>query len=563
MTTSHRVGYVGNFRKPWCSEVHWKASLESLGHSVVAYQEDVVDWTQLAAMAADDGVDFVMWTRTWHLPSKNGTSWETQLGALAELERRGIPTVGYHLDRWWGLDREHQVHDEPFFRQTLVCTADGGHDEQWAAAGVSHRWFTPGVWGAEARVPGRPRAEWARDVGFVGSWERYHHEWAYRMELVHWLHNQYQRHGQLIMLPQGGQPVRGFDLNDLYASVRVVVGDSCLAGQATRYWSDRIPETLGRGGFLIHPRVDGLEDHYTDGEHLVLYDLGDWTTLRQLIHVYAREHEERARIARAGQAHVLEHHTYEVRMAELIEMLHSEGIVGEPDTAAGRRRVYGAGGLSGLFDMRTDTSDALVVNEVWRLNTYELPPDVVAGRTVVDVGANVGAFTVWALVAGAASVMAYEPEPGNYQQLVTNVGLNGFEEQVVASPCAVLGFNTNVELYWGKDSASTEVRVARKRATSIRAIAISDVLKTARGLGRPIVVKLDCEGSEFSIFAGWSEADWEEVETLVMEFHPPIAALVPAGDSGFGSMVEQMAEHGRVRMVGRPSVGGLLWVTAY
>jgi hypothetical protein len=36
------------------------------------------------------------------------------------------------------------------------------------------------------------------------------------------------------------------------------VGDCIFAG-TPNYWSDRLPETCGRGGFLLHPKVEGLD----------------------------------------------------------------------------------------------------------------------------------------------------------------------------------------------------------------------------------------------------------------------------------------------------------------
>lgn len=563
MTALHRIGYIGNFRRPWCTEVHVKGALESLGHSVVPWQEDKVDWATLANVAVEQGVDFVLWTRTWHLPSTNGTTWEQQLRTLAELERAGIPTVGYHLDRWWGLDREHQVRDEPFFRCTVMCTADGGHDTEWAKAGVTHWWFPPGVYGAEAVLPGRPRPEWQRDVGFVGSWERYHAEWRYRMELVQWLRTQFDRHGKLLLLPQGGAPVRGQDLNDAYASVRVVVGDSCLAGGITRYWSDRVPETIGRGGFLIHPRVDGIEEHYTDGEHLALYDLGDWTTLRQLIHVYSTDHEERARVVAAGRAHVLEHHTYETRMAQLIERLH-DGWVSAPDTQAGRRRVFGRGGMNAVFDMREGTSDALVVNEVWRLDTYGLDPADVAGRVVLDLGANVGAFTVWACTAGALRVHAYEPEASNAAACWANVEANAYTDRVVLREAAVAGADGVVELvYDDKGLASTSTRPTRRKGGTgvVPAHGATQVLTDALLHGVPLVVKLDVEGAESDIVCTLADRlpeAFSAIERMVMEFHPPVSNDPRSRTETFGAMVTALAEHGHVTILGRPSVGGML-----
>src|SRR5215217_6924918 len=45
------------------------------------------------------------------------------------------------------------------------------------------------------------------------------------------------------------------------------------------------------------------------------------------------------------------------------------------------------------------------------------------GLTIVDVGANVGAFSVWAdLRWPRSTIHAYEPHPGTFEMLVRNVG---------------------------------------------------------------------------------------------------------------------------------------------
>lgn len=315
-----RLAYIGNFSPAHSTENHVARSFEADGHEVIRIQENEPGaFPCVAEEATRQGVDLVLWTRTgWDPRVPEGE----QLDALQALDQAGMPTVGFHLDRWWGLDREHQVLDEPFFRSSLVITADGGHDQQWVDAGVNHAWLPPGVFHEEAEQLGQRRARFLSDVAFVGSWRHYHPEWAYRLELVSWLRQTFRSRARF--WPHGAA-VRGADLADLYASVKVIVGDSCLAPAVdgtpiTRYWSDRIPESLGRGGFLIHPWVEGIDDHYVDGEHLRLYPLGDWAELRRLIVHYLRHDDERQRIATAGRAHVLEHHTYRTRARQILEL---------------------------------------------------------------------------------------------------------------------------------------------------------------------------------------------------------------------------------------------------
>jgi hypothetical protein len=332
-----RLAYIGNFEPRHSTENEvFKGALDA-GHEITAWQENTRDtWERLPDEAYMH--DLVLWTRTgWDWPHATGWDWETatahQRVLLAACREAGVPVVGFHLDRWWGLDREGQVRSEPFFEADLLCTADGGHTADWADAGVNHRWLPPAVSRFECE-PAAPSRRYASDVAFVGSWRPgYHHEWSHRPELVAWLRRTYG--GRCRFWPrERGHAVRGAELRTLYASTKVNVGDSCLAGGATRYWSDRIPETLGRGGFLLHPYVEGIEEHFTDGEHLRLWPLGDWGELRRLVDYYLEHDDERRRIAAAGRAHVLAHHTYTVRVGQVLDLACKADLVCEEWMAA-------------------------------------------------------------------------------------------------------------------------------------------------------------------------------------------------------------------------------------
>lgn len=313
--TDVRVAQVGNFGPPHSTENELRRALDALGVDVDCWQENEPG----AFLRLADKVgryDWVLWTRTgWDPPIPA----DEQNALLTAAAAAGVPTVGYHLDRWWGLGRQPQVFSEPFFSCSVMFTADGGHQQEFAAASVNHYWMPPGVSEFECR-PGTPRPEFASDVAFVGSWRPgYHTEWKHRPALIRWL----ERSGlDVNFWPQPGAPaVRGDDLRDLYASVKVLIGDSCLAGDATHYWSDRIPETVGRGGFLLHPEVEGLAEHFTPGEHLDTWPLGDFDALGAKIAYYLDRDYERHRITEAGRAHVLASHTYTVRMRQVADHL--------------------------------------------------------------------------------------------------------------------------------------------------------------------------------------------------------------------------------------------------
>jgi hypothetical protein len=321
-----RVAYIGNVgpdSAPHSTENHVARALDANGHTVVPIHEQRFRWVPTEIR----DVDFVLWTHTHGFAPER--THPRQLRFLGAMRARGIPTIGYHLDRWFDLRREPQL-AEPFFTCDLVCTADGGNQDRFEALGINHAWFPPGVSGPECEL-GTYRPDLASDVAFVGSWAGgYHQESTHRAELIEWLRSTYG--DRCRFWPAPGEPaVRGEALRDLYASVKVLVGDSCLVGTGMndRYISDRIPESLGREGFLVHPHVNGVTDGslYTDGEHLVCWKAGDWSALGEAIDEALADEGARRRIASTGRLHVLGHHTYEVRMRQLVELLDERGLL--------------------------------------------------------------------------------------------------------------------------------------------------------------------------------------------------------------------------------------------
>ncbi len=319
-----RVLQVGNRGVPWCTEEELRKAMVALGHEVEFHQENEPGIFVVAAerLRQFPRIDVVVWTRTgWNPPVPH----DEQYAMLDAARDMGILTLGVHLDRWIGLEREGQVDEEPYFRCQIMATADGGHPEAWAQRGIDHRWFPPGVSEFECGG-GTFNRRLASDVAFVGSWRPgYHALWQHRPELVNFLRSTYR--GRCRFWGGAGRSMRGEALRDLMASVKVFVGDSCLVGNAKMYWSDRTPEHLGRGGFLIHPWVEGMEEHFQDGVHLRYWQIGDWAELRRLVDYYVIHDDERRQIASQGRQHVLETATYTVRMRALFDQLRSEGLL--------------------------------------------------------------------------------------------------------------------------------------------------------------------------------------------------------------------------------------------
>lgn len=314
-----RIAFLGNFRprtalgEPFSTESHLAATYEFLGHQVLRLQEDETPKRSIPAQCQEFGADLFHWVDTWHTDFP-GAAW-----MLDELRHIGIPSVGYTLDLFVGLDRETWLDTDPWFHCDYFFSADGGHPDVWTAKGINHHWMPPAVYAPECYLA-EPVPELEREIVFVGS-GGYHAAYPHRKRLLQWLSATY---GTRFRHYDHDSAMRGHRLNQLYASAKVCVGDSCLLDDAGRYHSDRIPETAGRGGFLIHPFVMGVMDgqHYQQGEHVATWQpKEDFDQLRERIDYFLTDHQERERIRLSGHEHVKANHTYTHRLQQVLAII--------------------------------------------------------------------------------------------------------------------------------------------------------------------------------------------------------------------------------------------------
>lgn len=132
---------------------------------------------------------------------------------------------------------------------------------------------------------------------------------------IEFVHEMTARYGAMFRHVEHG--VYGRALADLIAAAQIVLAPS---GPVTdRYWSNRVFNVLGYGGFLLHPYSEGLAARYTGGEEIVYYH--DMDDLHAKIRHYMERPEERRRIAAAGLARTLAENLYRHRCAELVRVV--------------------------------------------------------------------------------------------------------------------------------------------------------------------------------------------------------------------------------------------------
>lgn len=87
----------------------------------------------------------------------------------------------------------------------------------------------------------------------------------------------------------------------------------------------RIFEAMVSGAlaFTDNGEFPGVSNYFRDGEHLALYDHGNF---ERLLHYYLNNNAARLRVAAGGQSEVLAHHTYASRTSQMLDFLLQDGL---------------------------------------------------------------------------------------------------------------------------------------------------------------------------------------------------------------------------------------------
>jgi len=154
-----------------------------------------------------------------------------------------------------------------------------------------------------------------------------------------------------------------------------------------------------------------------------------------------------------------------------------------------------------------------------------MPP----GATALDVGANVGAYSIllgqW--VGPSGKVFAFEPAPEPFDGLVRHVALNGLAHTVEAIQMAVGGEDGTAALLvagtGGESRLVSGTSESDADATIDVPLTTIDAFCAERGLS-PDFIKVDVEGFELSVLQGARETIRRRGRDLALfvEMHPSV-----------------------------------------
>jgi hypothetical protein len=291
-----KITLIGKFKKLH-DEEYLARTFETLGHEVQRIPENT-DLQHAAGQIIEFRPKFVLYCK---LNSQGNVR-----QFLADMKSFKILTVCWVFDLYWGYAREFRLNG-PSFEADYVFSTDGGHQKEFEELGINHYLLRQGIYDPECLLyaPERPYG-----VGFVGSINPIYPK---RQELLQRLHESYPGFKWVGRLDTN--EMRGLQLNEFYRYVKVLIGDTVYS---PNFWSNRVVETLGRGGFLIHQDVEGIKEEYP---YLVTYEKDNYADLKAKIEYYLEHEDERRDLIKKNHEWVKSRYLASHKCQELIDMV--------------------------------------------------------------------------------------------------------------------------------------------------------------------------------------------------------------------------------------------------
>ena len=162
--------------------------------------------------------------------------------------------------------------------------------------------------------------------------------------------------------------------------------------------------------------------------------------------------------------------------------------------------------------------DAQVIFAIFFHRTYG---DIGSEKVIVDIGAHIGVFTLYAAYDKNNTVYCFEPSPINFRMLQANIKNNSplgtitiAEKAVTSKPGqALMAANLgNLSRLYRQDEEPTFGEVAN----CVECTTLEDIFNE-HSIEKCDILKIDCEGSEYDILFNAPEYLFERIREIRME----------------------------------------------
>ena len=172
----------------------------------------------------------------------------------------------------------------------------------------------------------------------------------------------------------------------------------------------------------------------------------------------------------------------------------------------------------------------------------EAPPP---NSTVIDIGANIGVYSLYATQSQGTRVYAFEPMPQNFTLLKKNIEQNNLAFRIFPFQLAISGRRETRTLYLGTSPMHSFLPISQspfnarfsskenqpaQESAQVSCIPLQDVFDENR-IMKCDLLKLDCEGAEYDILYNLPGAYFQRIQRIRMEYHNHLDKKENTGDA--------------------------------
>ena len=139
----------------------------------------------------------------------------------------------------------------------------------------------------------------------------------------------------------------------------------------------------------------------------------------------------------------------------------------------------------------------------------------VAGKTVIDIGANIGDSSIYFMLNAAESVVAVEPSKELLRFAYRNVAENGFHNKIVLVN-GLYGEEENPAIKSNKKEIESKLVDCTDSGNKARTYSLEELLNLQSS--NTAILKMDCEGCEYGLVTEKDDI-LRKFERMQIEFH--------------------------------------------
>lgn len=180
--------------------------------------------------------------------------------------------------------------------------------------------------------------------------------------------------------------------------------------------------------------------------------------------------------------------------------------------------------IGGDKSLVIDIVDEIFIRRVYNPLYLSIEPNDI----VVDIGANIGVFSIYSALNGAKKIFSVEPLKENLEFITENFRINKLNSPVLVN-IAISDTNGLLKLYLpGYDSHGmlfNHINGQRiNKYQNVYGTKFTSFLKKYK-ISRIDFLKIDCEGGEGFIFSNPNKSDWKHIKKISIEYHDGVSVL--------------------------------------